>query len=219
MIELKCPYCHNENTNRIPTEIVNSKISEIWWFLLICSLLGAAIQPIVLTYVFVFMVCDIIKNVISGMSSRKYWFMQCPRCGHQYKILNPYRAEKINSDKQREMEQRREKYAKLNQDTEMNGKLLEDEQLITEINSIGYHKNVFSTTNYRVKITDKCKLIYNSKGSFRIYNDDIISIKKKNYFFVIPTGICISTRILNKKKKLLFVVAPSDREKIIEQLA
>jgi type IV secretory pathway VirB3-like protein len=219
MNDLKCPFCQNENTSRIPIEIIDSNIKEMWWIIIVCAILGVTIQPTVLIIAFTFLVLNIIQNIIKKISTRKYWFMQCPRCRREYKILNPYKSEKILADKQKKMEQCREKYAELNRSLEANGKLVEDEKLISEISSIGYHKNAFTTINYHVKITDRCILIYNNKGSFRIYNDDITSIKKKNYFLIIPTGICIKAHILNKKKKFLFVVSPNDREKIIEQLS
>lgn len=149
--------------------------------------------------------------------------MQCSRCNHEFIVPNPDRIE-IMSVKNANKQIKAEKRASLNRDKirlreerlKFNGELNSDEILLGAVEYFGFHKNVFNTSAGKLKVSDKAIIVYNDKGSFRISKDSVISVKKKNYFFLIPTGIEI--KVKDKRKKYDFVVVPKEREQIISLL-
>ena len=101
---------------------------------------------------------------------------------------------------------------------EKNGELFENETLVSEIDYFATHKNAWSSAAGMLKITDKSLLIYNKKGAFRIYKEQVVKIRKKNYLFIVPTGIQICIHDGERKHKYNFVVLVDKRKQILDKL-
>lgn len=175
-------------------------------------------------YCFVLIGIVLILNVTRKIVHKNEWIMQCSRCGTEFTIVNPDRGDKLQEkeiEKQIKAEKKAVEYknaAQLKKECLLrNGKLVDGEKLIQDIDYFGFHKNVFSNSQGKLRITDKSLICYNDKGCFRISRDKIVAVKKKNYFLFIPTGIQI--RVNDKRKKYNFVVYPKDRAEILTSIS
>lgn len=225
-IDFRCPKCKSENTTRVPIELFDG-VKGLWYSLIILSLLGCAFSP---AFIFLCMACIIIAviiNIVRKISHRNEWVMQCSRCGCEFAIINPDKAEILEAKNQKKVQKqqeeagrRTEKYKAIAEQKAVclarNGQLAEDEILVEKVDYFGFHKNAFSNSQGKLIITNKSLICYNEKGCFRILRDRIQSVKKKNYFLCIPTGIQI--RVNDKRKKYNFVVIPSERNEILENI-
>lgn len=221
---MRCPKCESENTTRVPIELLDGT-GHIWFRLAIFLLFGVIITPAFLVFEIIIIIITIIINITKKIAYREKWIMQCSRCGTEFTIVNPDKADRIRNS---EVLKENKAYNVANADTDnnvmqmkkeclsRNGQLAEDEVLIKDIEYFGFHKNAFSNSQGKLRITNKSLICYNDKGCFRIPKDKIIAVKKKNYFFVIPTGIQI--KVNDKRKKYYFVVYPKDREEILKSL-
>lgn len=215
-----CPKCGCEKATRVPIELFGG-VKDIWYGILIASLLGVAISPICLFICFSCMIIIFVLNIIRKYAYRNEWIMQCSRCGTEYTVPNPDREKNIEKEiarKKLKAEEKAEYYNKIAEFKELvlkqNGMLADDERLIDEIKNIGYHKNIFTTKYGNIKVTNKSLIYYNEKGSLRIPKSEILQVKKRNYFLFIPTGIQIKT----PTRTLKFVVEPRNRDKYIQKL-
>lgn len=230
-MDLRCPYCGNENTTRVPVEIIDQSVKSTWWMIIIFGILGISVNPLILILAFASMAINIIINIVLKHRHRNEWVMQCPRCKHQFTVPNPDRTSQIAKEKEKretkdaqnreKQEQKKEiRLEKSRQETAVlveNSRLYDDETLLSEVDYFATHKNAWSSAGGTLRITNKSLLIYNKRGAFRIYKDQTIGIKKKNYCFMIPTGIQIITDD-GKKHKYNFVVCADKRKQIIKAL-
>ncbi len=212
-----CPKCGCKDATKVPIELLDGA-KTLWYYLLIASVFGVALSPFFVFISIILIVVVVILNILKKIAYRNEWVMQCTRCGTEYSVPNPDREDAINKaieKKQLKQEERalyiKEKNEKIAKCLELNGKLNEDEQLLTEIKNIGLHTSVFITKYGNIKITNQSILYYNSGGSLRISKNNLLGIRKKNYFLVIPTGIEIKT----SKRTIKLVVESSRRDEII----
>lgn len=185
--------------------------------------LGIALHPLVFIICFLDIALKIITNYVRKQQHKNEWIMQCSRCNHEFIVPNPDRVEFVNAqnaEKQAEREKRdaenREKIRLKEECLKHNGELNSDEVLVGLAEYFGFHKNAFCTTEGKLKVSDKAFIVYNSQGSFRIPKNNVICVKKKNYFMFIFTGIEIRTN--DNRKKYYFVVFPQERDQIISLL-
>ncbi|MBQ3514610.1 MAG: hypothetical protein IJA32_12590 [Lachnospiraceae bacterium] len=232
MPDLKCPFCGNENTTRVPNEIFDASVKSTWWMIVIFGILGISINPIILLLAIATMIFNIIINILVKIRCSNVWVMQCPRCKKEFTIPNPDKKEKIqkNIEKSNAREQVRaeknelkrekhlEKSRKETANIEKNSELFENETLVSEIDYFATHKNAWSSVAGMLRITDKSLLIYNKKGAFRIYKEQVVKIRKKNYFFIVPTGVQICIYDGKRKHKYNFVVMMDKRKQILDKL-
>jgi hypothetical protein len=47
MINLKCPKCNSDNTQRVNLEVFDKNVKSLWWMVVIFSVLGITINPII----------------------------------------------------------------------------------------------------------------------------------------------------------------------------
>ena len=236
MMDLKCPHCGSENTTRVPIEIIDSSIKSTWWMIVIFGILGVSLNPLILILAFAVMLLNLIVNIANKHKYRNVWIMQCQRCKKEFTVSDPDKmkkrdkkslerqtkqAERELSKKEKEEHRRAVQLEKSQKEADLlkkNSMLYEDETLISEVDYFATHRNAWSTAGGSLRITDKCLLIYNRKGAFRIYKNQIMSIRKKNYFLIIPTGIQIKANSDKKKRKYNFVVMYDQRKQIIGEL-
>ena len=232
MLDLKCPFCGNENTTKVPNEIFDASVKSTWWMIVIFGILGISIHPMILLLAIAAMIINIIINILVKIKSRNVWIMQCPRCKKEFTVPNPDIKDKIqkNNEKSNAREQvkteknelKRERHFEKSRKEaaiiEKNGELFENETLVSEIDYFATHKNAWSSAAGMLKITDKSLLIYNKKGAFRIYKEQVVKIRKKNYLFIVPTGIQICIHDGERKHKYNFVVLVDKRKQILDKL-
>lgn len=218
--DYKCPKCGCETATKIPIELLDG-VKNIWYSLIILFLVAGTVSPMFLLICFVCIILHIVLNIIKKIVYRNEWLMQCTRCGAEYGVPNPDRVEavqkaaeskKLKAEEKAEYYKKKEQYKK--NALELNGALQTDETLIDEIKDIGFHKNAFVTKYGNIKITDNALIYYNEIGSLRIPKNECINIKKRNYFFFIPTGIQIKTT----RRKINLVMEPKLREDYILRL-
>ena len=230
-MDLKCPNCGSENTTRIPDEIIDQSVKSTWWMIILFGVLGISVNPIILIFAFAVMIFNIVVNILVKHKHRNVWVMQCLRCRQQFTVPNPYRIEQFDKENEKAVEREAELKEKVERRKaknlersrletaimEKNARLFENETLIGEVDYFATHKNAWSTAGGNLRITDSSLLIYNKKGAFRIYKDQVCRIKRKNYFLIIPTGIQI---VINdgKKRKYNFVVYYDKRKQIMQSL-
>ena len=149
--------------------------------------------------------------------------MQCQRCGHEFTVINPDKVEAVQKkavatkEKQGKNAEYRRHAAQMKAEClARNGKIEPNENLLAEIGYFGFHKNSFYTSNGKLRITDRAYVWFNENGSFRIPKSEVVSVKKKNYMGVIPTGVQIRTTY--KRRKYDFVVFAKEREHILQKL-
>lgn len=220
---MKFPFCYSENTTAIPIEIIDSDVKERWWTMFALALLGIIIHPIVYILLFTNIILSIIGNISKKLRHKNKLFMQCTRRRNQFMVLNPKITKKQMVKEKKEFNQKRHvenvnnRFQTRLKNFKRNGRLTEEERLLFEIDYFGFHKNAFYTTNGKLKITDETLVCYSEKGAFRITKSNIISVKRKNYFLFIPTGI----QIIVKDKRIYkynFVVFPKERQDIINKI-
>jgi hypothetical protein len=120
MVDLKCPKCGSDNTQRVKLEVFNKDVKSLWWMIVVLVVLGVAIHPIVLLFAFAVILLLIIVNMIHKHNNRNHWILQCSRCGYQFTITNPDRIDMINAQNEakREKQSRRAAvYAEKNKKT------------------------------------------------------------------------------------------------------
>ena len=218
----RCPKCGCDHTTKVPVELLDG-VKGTWLLLVFCSLFGIALSPFFILVCIGCITVGIILNIVKKIRYRNYWIMQCQRCGNEFSIINPDKADVVSnkksvaeSRKNENTERKREIAREKVECISRNGMLETGEQLIAEIPYFGFHKNAFANSNGKLKITNKSYICYNDKGSFRIARNAVIQVKKKNYFGFIPTGIQI--RATDKRGKYNFVVIPNERDKILSQM-
>lgn len=211
MVDLNCPKCGSENTQRVKPEVFDKDVKSLWWMIVIFAVLGITIHPIVLFFAFIVIILMIIVNILYKHKNRNHWILKCSRCGHQFTIINPDKVDTINAQnkaKKEKQRQRADAYAEKNRKTteafNQNGKLESDEILIHTVDGVTLHKHPYAS-NWQVKITNQALICFNAKSTLRINKKNIVYIKKKNYALIIPTGIQICTMENGKKKKYNFV--------------
>jgi DNA-directed RNA polymerase subunit M/transcription elongation factor TFIIS len=225
MVDLKCPKCGSDNTQRVKLEVFDENVKSLWWMIVVLVVLGVAIHPIVLLFAFAVILLLIIVNMIHKHNNRNHWILQCSRCGYQFTITNPDRIDMINAQNEakREKQSRRAVvYAEKNKKTvdalNQNGQLENDEVLLNTVDYFSPHKNSY-TLSSQLKITNKALVCFNAKRTLRLPKENVIYIKKKNYALIIPTGIQICMMENGKKKRYNFVVyAGKQRKEIIKML-
>ena len=89
MLDLKCPFCGNENTTKVPNEIFDASVKSTWWMIVIFGILGISIHPMILLLAIAAMIINIIINILVKIKSRNVWIMQCPRCKKEFTVPNP----------------------------------------------------------------------------------------------------------------------------------
>lgn len=89
MVDLKCPKCNSENTQVEPMKVFNKDVKEMWWMIVILSILGIAIHPVVLFFAFVVIAFLIIVNIILKIRYRNKWSVRCNRCGYEFSVDKP----------------------------------------------------------------------------------------------------------------------------------
>ena len=107
MLDLKCPFCGNENTTKVPNEIFDASVKSTWWMIVIFGILGISIHPMILLLAIAAMIINIIINILVKIKSRNVWIMQCPRCKKEFTVPNPDKKDKIqkNNEKSNAREQ------------------------------------------------------------------------------------------------------------------
>lgn len=224
MVDLKCPKCGSDDTRKLDMEIFDSNIKKLWWTVIIFGLLGITIHPVIMFLVVFAILLTVAVNIVKKHSHRNEWVMQCSRCGYQFSVINPDKEESIKTQKVKQDTRQREKWnnyteknKKIIEGLNRNGQLEDDETLLYTVDYFSPHRKCY-TSSSRLKITDKSLVCYNEKKCLRISRKDIISIKKKNYFLVIPTGIQIYIKENGKHKKYNFVVMSDERKDILNVL-
>lgn len=219
-IDIKCPKCGSENTERQPIEIVDSRTKAVWWVLVIIVFLGIAVQPFILSFCFVYVIDEVIKNILKARKYKYQWLMQCSRCKYCFAVVNPDMEDKWNAMKDKKKKKEEQKAIKIqlaikrrNENLEQNRRLLDTEMLIGDIDFFGWLTSAFSRKNGSLRVTDGSLIWYNAKDRFRIPKDKILRIRKKNYLLFIPTGMQI--KVNDRHKKYNFVVKPGERNKIL----
>lgn len=212
-----CPKCGCTHTTRIPAELLGEDVKQLWWCIAVLLALGVAVHPLILLLALAAGVLSVIVGILSKLHSRFVWDMQCPRCGHEFSVPSPDVEAKAAA---RQTAQKARAAARLVEtkqrfaDESYNGQLLESEKLLCELSGLGYHRNAFSTVPCKVKCTDHGLLFYNAGGSFRIVASEIVSIRKLQYFGLIPTGI----RIKTKRRHYDFVAESGVRDDAIASM-
>jgi DNA-directed RNA polymerase subunit M/transcription elongation factor TFIIS len=224
MVDLKCPKCGSDNTQRVNLEVFDKDVKSLWWLVVIFAVLGITINPIILSFVFVDIIVMIIANIKRKHNNRNNWVLQCSRCGHQFTIINPDKVDTINAQnkaKQEKQRQRIQAYAEKNKKTidalNQNGKLEGDEILLNTVDYFTPRKYSYEPA-WQLKVTDKTLVCFNAKRTFRVSKENIMYIKKKSYALIIPTGIQICIMENGKKKKCDFVVYTDKRGEIVDML-
>ena len=62
MLDLKCPFCGNENTTKVPNEIFDASVKSTWWMIVIFGILGISIHPMILLLA----IAAMMKTVFAG---------------------------------------------------------------------------------------------------------------------------------------------------------
>lgn len=224
MVDLQCPKCGSNDTKRMKSEIFDKDVKELWFTIVIFTVLGVSINPVILFFAVAVIILMIIVNIIQKHRHRNDWIMQCTRCGHQFSVTNPDKIETINakSEKKREKQNQKAKiYAEKNrviiESLNRNSQLTEGETLLHTVDYFCPYKSAY-TANSQLKVTDKSLVCYNEKNSLRIPKSGIISIKKKNYCLIIPTGIQICVNDGGRKRNHDFVVLADKRKEILRML-
>lgn len=224
MVDLQCPKCESNDTKRMKSEIFDKSVRKLWFMIVIFTALGVSIHPVILFFAVVVIILMIVVNTIQKHKHRNEWIMQCTRCGHQFSVTNPDKIESINTKKAQQTEKRNQKakiYAERNkviiENLNKNSQLAEDETLLHTVDYFCPHKSAYIASS-QLKLTDRSLICYNEKNSLRIPKSGIISIKKKNYCFIIPTGIQICVSEGGRKRKYDFVVLADKRKEILRML-
>ncbi len=224
MVDLQCPKCGSSDTKRMKSEIFDKGVKEIWFTIVIFTVLGVSINPVILFFAVAVIILMIIVNIIQKHRHRNDWIMQCARCGHQFSVTNPDKIESIKAKKAKQTEKRNQKakiYAERNkaiiEKLNKNSQLAEDETLLHTVDYFCPHRSAY-TASSQLKLTDRSLICYNEKNSLRIHKSSIISIKKKNYCLIIPTGIQICVSEGGRKRKYDFVVLADKRKEILRML-
>lgn len=221
--DFSCPKCGCAHTTRIPVEFLDADTRRLWWCIAILLLLGVSVHPLILLLAFASAILSIIVGILGKFRSRSVWDMQCSRCGHEFSVPNPDAAARANA---RDAAQKARVEARLAESRrrfaseDYNGQLLADESLLHELSGLSYHRNAFSTVPYKIKCTNKGLLFYNASGSFRIPSSEILAIRKRSYFGLIPTGIQIQTvnPHTGKRRGYTLVAVPSERDSAIASM-
>lgn len=225
MVDMQCPKCGSSDTKRMKLEIFDHSVRKLWLMIVIFAVLGVSIHPVILFFAVVAIILMIAVNAARKHHHKNDWVMQCTRCGHQFSVDNPDKIELVNEKKAKQKEKQNQKvkmYAEKNRVTiehlNKNGQLLENETLLYTVDYFCPHKSAYTTAGAQLKVTDKSLICYNEKSRLRIPQSSIISIKKKNYFLIIPTGIQICTNDEGRKRKYDFVVMFDKRKEILRML-
>ena len=205
---------------RQPIELVDSRTKAVWWVMVVIVVLGITVHPIILSFCFVHVIDKVIGNVLIARKYKYKWLMKCSRCKYIFTVINPDMADEWNAMQDKKKEKEEQKAIKIqlaanqkNENLEQNRRLLETEALIADIDFFAWLTSAFSRRNGSLRMTN-CSLIwYNDKVCFRIPRDKILRIRKKNYFFFIPTGLQI--KVNDRHKKYNFVVKSGERNKIL----
>lgn len=224
MVDLKCPKCGSDNTQRVKLEVFNKDVKSLWWMIVVFAVLGITINPIVLLFAIIVIILMIIANIIYKHNNRNNWILICSRCGHQFTITNPDKVDIVNAQnkaKQEKQRQRIEAYAEKNKKTiealNQNGKLEEDEILLDTVDYFTPRKYVY-VSGWHLKITNKALICFNAKSTFRICKKDIEYIKKIRYASAMSAGIQICIMENGENKKYDFVVQVYQQKEIVDML-
>ncbi|WP_409968019.1 hypothetical protein RFF05_15975 [Bengtsoniella intestinalis] len=182
--DFNCPKCGSEQTVRTPIELL-SGIKSTFYILLVISVLGIAVYPMLVLISVVVIILGVIVNIIRKIIHRNHWLMKCQRCKTEYYIVNPDKAHVVKQKRdkqQKKQESNAEKQLFIQRRKAeilaRNGAVPNDERLLGEVGFFGFHKNAFRTINCRLKITDKSYIIFNEKFTIYIKREDVLSIKK-----------------------------------------
>lgn len=215
--DFACPKCGCTHTTRIPAEFLAADVKQLWWCIAVLLALGVTVHPLILLLALAAGVLSVLVGILSKLRSRSVWDMQCSRCGHEFSVSSPDAEAKAAARQTAQKARAEARLAETRQrfaDENYNGQLMEGEELLCELSGLGYHRNVFSTVPCKVKCTNHGLLFYNAGGSFRIASSEIVSIRKRRYFLVIPTGI----RIKTKRRQYDFVAVPGARDDAIASM-
>ena len=114
MLDLKCPFCGNENTTKLPNEIFDASVKSTWWMIVIFGILGISIHPMILLLAIAAMIINIIINILVKIKSLNVWIMQCPRCKKEFTVPNPDKKDKIQKIMKNQMQGSRSRQKKMN---------------------------------------------------------------------------------------------------------
>jgi DNA-directed RNA polymerase subunit M/transcription elongation factor TFIIS len=184
----------------------------------IFSVLGITINPIILFFDFIVIILMIIGNIIYKHKNRNNWIMKCSRCGHQFTIINPDKVDIINKQNEGKKENQRQKSEKKTIEAlTQNGKLEVDEILLNTVDYFTPRKYLY-VSGWHLKVTNKALICFNDKSTFRIYKKNIEYIKKIRYASAMPAGIQICIIENGKNKKYDFVVQVYQQREIVDML-
>ena len=114
MLDLKCPFCGNENTTKVPNEIFDASVKSTWWMIVIFGILGISIHPMILLLAIAAMIINIIINILVKIKSRNVWIMQCARCKKEFTVPKPEKKDKIQKNNEKSNAREQVKTEKMN---------------------------------------------------------------------------------------------------------